>query len=139
MFVAGFSVPSYFFFQLANLRARSQFEYFVIGARSGAHSHTSGADVPLVCMSEAGDEFITRYFKLDAATLAQHFNAYATNHRGISGYILTTNINIPVAHAFSTGIIRAQASDTHKGDRKSAIKSVVMPILHRKYRERREL
>jgi hypothetical protein len=88
-----------------------------------------------VCVSEAGDEFITRYLKLDAEILAQHFNAYATDHGGIPGHISTTLINIPVAHAFSTGIIRAQVSDTHKGDKKSAIKSVLMPMLHRKYRE----
>lgn len=71
------------FEQLANLCARSKFEYILMGARSNPHSLTTAS--PIMCMSEAGGEFITRYLKLEPATLAKHFNAYAMNRSGIPG------------------------------------------------------
>jgi hypothetical protein len=93
--------------------------------------------VPIMCVSEMGAEFITRYLKLEAATLAQHFSSYAMKHDGIPGNVSVANVvDVPpdlcVLH---TGIIRALTSEVHKGDKKSAIKSVVMPMLHRQYRK----
>jgi len=49
-----------------------------------------------------GAEFITHYLKLEAATLAQHFGAYAINHGGIPGDVSTANgANGLRAHAYS--------------------------------------
>jgi hypothetical protein len=122
------------FRQLASLHIRSEFEYFLIGARRNGHTPTTVG--PIMCVSEMGSEFIARYLKLEAAALAQHFSAYAMNHGGIPGDILTANsANGLRAHACSTGIIRALTADIHKGDKKAAIKSVVMPMLHRQYRK----
>jgi len=70
-----------------------------------------------MCVSEAGGEFITRFLKLEPAALAKHFNAYAMNRSGIPG------------------IVRALASDMSKGDKKTSIKAVIMPMLHRQYRD----
>ena len=120
--------------QLADLRIRCKFEYFLVGAWSNAH--TLIAVAPIVCVSEMGGEFTARYLKLEPATLAQHFSAYAMDHSGIPGDVSAANdTNVLDSHTYSIGIIRSLTSDVHKGDKKSAIKSVVMPMLHRQYRK----
>lgn len=83
-----------------------------------------------------GGEFAARYLKLEPAILAQHFSAFAMDHGGIPGDVSTVNdTNVLDSHTYFIGIIRSLTSDVHKGDKKSAIKSVIMPMLHRQYRK----
>jgi hypothetical protein len=75
------TVDSDFSPQLSNLSIRSKFEYFLIGARSDADSFTT----PILYASEVGGDFIAQYLQFEPAILAKHFDAYATNHGGLTG------------------------------------------------------
>lgn len=67
--------------QLSNLSIRSNFEYFLIGARSDADSFTT----PIAYMSQAGGDFIGQYLQFEPLVLAKHFEAYSTNHSRLTG------------------------------------------------------
>ncbi|KAH9955333.1 hypothetical protein BGW80DRAFT_1258233 [Lactifluus volemus] len=99
--------------KLANLNQRSNFEYFVIGARRDADPFTNS----FVCVSTVGGDFIDQYLQFKPLQLAKHFDAYSTNHSRLAG------------------VINVKASENAKGDRKNAMKSLIMEILRRMYRE----
>jgi hypothetical protein len=67
--------------QLANLHARSGFEYIVFGCRNQVDHYSS----PTILLSEAGCDFISQYLRFEPPTLAKHFDAFATNRAGMNG------------------------------------------------------
>jgi hypothetical protein len=67
--------------------------------------------------------------------LAKHFNAYAMNHGGIPGDIATVKrcICLQADDVCNLGIVCALVSNTMKSDKKTSIKAVIMPMLHKQY------
>jgi hypothetical protein len=78
-----------------------------------------------------------QYLKLKPVMLAKHFNAYAMNHGGIPGDIATAkrHIHLQADDVHNLGIVHTLVSDTTKSDKKTSIKAVIMPMLHKQYRQ----
>lgn len=115
--------------QLSNLHIRSGFEYYLIGSRSDV----SQLAAPTVLMTVNGGDFFTQYMKCDPVKLPKYFEAFCNSNAGLNGLYFISSHRLLLTHELYAGLVRHVAKSEHKGDTKTALKSLVMDMLRKVY------